>query len=298
MMGLREFVATLHEREPTAPLSMNQSYPKISIIVPSYMQGDFIERTLLSIINQDYPNTELIVIDGGSTDKTVSIIEQYEHCIAHWVSEADLGQTYAINKGIKLATGDWIAWQNSDDLFYPGAFHGLRNAINKYPQVELVAANMMIIDDRETPLRDMRFVKPSFNAMLAEGMLLTNQSAFWKATLHEKIGFLDERLEYAFDYDWFLRVTKHANSVHVNQFWGALRVHRETKTSHFWELYQNEKRLILEGINVGRQRKTYYQLRRAFLMLLQGEVYYLFRGVLQRMRGNRPLKWYDSYLRK
>lgn len=97
-------------------------HTKLSVITPSYNQADFLERTIKSIIGQGYPNLEYIIIDGGSTDGSVDIIKKYQDKIHYWVSEKDQGQSNAINKGIKIASGEWIGWQNSDDIYYDGAF--------------------------------------------------------------------------------------------------------------------------------------------------------------------------------
>ena len=118
-------------------LEINQSgicknktnYPKISIVMPSYNKVKFIERSILSILNQDYPNTELIIIDGGSDDGTIDIIKKYDHKISYWVSEKDQGQSDALNKGFKHCSGEIYGWLNSDDLYLPNAF---KNAISVF----------------------------------------------------------------------------------------------------------------------------------------------------------------------
>ena len=96
-------------------------YPKISIVTPSYNQGNFLEETILSVINEEYPNLEYVIIDGGSTDNSKEIIKKYENKLTYWVSEKDNGQTEAINKGFKLVTGDIFNWLNSDDFLEEGA---------------------------------------------------------------------------------------------------------------------------------------------------------------------------------
>ena len=106
-------------------------YPKISVITPSYNQGNFIEETIRSVILQNYPNLELIIIDGGSTDNTIEILNKYDLWISYWVSEKDNGQSNAINKGLKIATGQLIGWQNSDDIYFPNAFYEIVKAFNK-----------------------------------------------------------------------------------------------------------------------------------------------------------------------
>ena len=104
---------------------IENNYPKISIVMPSYNQAEFIEKSILSVLNQDYKNIELIIIDGGSNDGTIEIIKKYQDYIFFWVSEKDKGQSDALNKGFKLASGEIYGWLNSDDIYLPNAFHNL-----------------------------------------------------------------------------------------------------------------------------------------------------------------------------
>lgn len=261
------------------------NYPRITVVTPSFNQLQFLERTIRSVIDQNYPNLEYIIIDGGSTDGSVDIIRRYENRLAYWISEPDQGQTDAINKGLRKATGEWVAWQNSDDIYYPGVFHELAIAANKFNQADLIIGNMMLIDESDNPLRDICFVKPTYNALLAEGMVLTNQSAFWRRSLHEGIGLLDENLHYGFDYEWFLRLSENTKGVHVNQLWGGYRLHDETKTNLNPQNFVDEYQIILAGRKLPSWQKKLYKLRRLVLMLGQGNVRYVLRGLMRRARG-------------
>ena len=143
------------------------SYPKISVVTPSFNQAAYLERTILSVLDQDYPNIEYIIIDGGSTDGSVDIIRQYAHRLTHWVSEPDRGQAHAINKGLQQATGKWVAWQNSDDFFYPGTFLQLAQMAAIEPDADLIIGNMNLIDKDDMLLRDIKYVRPTYLSMLA-----------------------------------------------------------------------------------------------------------------------------------
>lgn len=260
-------------------------FPRITVVTPSFNQAAYLERTICSVLDQGYPNLEYIIVDGGSTDGSVDIIRRYSDRLAWWVSEPDRGQTDAINKGLQRATGEWVAWQNSDDIYYSGAFHDLAAAAAKHPQAGLIIGDMMLIDEYDRPLRDISYVKPSYKALLAEGMLLTNQAAFWRKSVHEDIGLLAEDLHYAFDYEWFLRLTQHAEGVHVASFLGALRLHGQTKTSLHAQRFQEENQRILAGREVPSWQKKLYKLRRLALMLGNGQVAYVLRGLLRHARG-------------
>jgi glycosyltransferase involved in cell wall biosynthesis len=261
---------------------MKLDLPRISIVTPSFNQAAFIERTICSVLDQNYPNLEYIIIDGGSTDDSVELIRRYEKYLAFWVSEKDRGQSHAINKGLKIATGDWVAWQNSDDIFYPGAFKSLANAARKNSKSTLIIGNMNMIDEQGDVINDLKYVTPTYESLLAEGMVLTNQAAFWRRSIHEKIGYLKEDLHYGFDFEWFLRILQYGRATHVNKTWGGLRMHSQTKTSQFQMLFDKEYAEIREGRQVSIAKLRVYQLRRLCLMLAKGDLDYIVRGVRRR----------------
>src|SRR6266576_1298377 len=120
--------------------------PKISIVTPSFNQGRFLEETILSVLNQNYPNLEYIIIDGGSTDETVDVIRRYEDRLAYWVSEKDRGQVHAINKGIEKTTGDLFGFINSDDLYLPGTFSAVAEYFESHPQAEWVCGDTIMFE--------------------------------------------------------------------------------------------------------------------------------------------------------
>lgn len=260
------------------------SFPLISIVTPSFNQVEFIERTILSVLEQDYPRIEYIIIDGGSTDGSVDLIKRYASRLAYWVSEEDRGQAHAINKGLQRATGQWVAWQNSDDTYYPGAFSELVATAKANTAAKLIIGNINLVDKNDQLLRSMKYVRPSYKSLLAEGMVMTNQAAFWQRSLHSQVGYLDETLDCGFDYEWFLRVLAHTHqSHHVNAVWGALRLHSETKTSRRQLVFDHDYRRVLAGREPSTWDRRYHQFRRMWLMLGQGEVRYVLRGLLARM---------------
>lgn len=260
-------------------------FPRITVVTPSYNQAEFLEATIQSVLDQNYPNLEYLVIDGGSTDGSVDIIKKYQSKISYWMSEPDGGQVEAINKGLRLATGDWVTWQNSDDIFYLNAFSGLAKAIPRHPKADLIIGNMMLIDRQGQNLRDVHYVTPSYNAMLAEGMVLTNQAAFWRCSVHQEVGYLDETLNCSFDFEWFLRLLKAKRAAHVNEMWGCYRLHEETKTHMLVNCFAEERERILRGISFPGWKVHLYRLRRLALMLGQGEFAYATRGISRLLAG-------------
>lgn len=267
----------------TTNIKMN-NLPKITVVTPSYNQAEFLERTILSVIEQQYPNLEYIVIDGGSTDDSVDIIKKYERYIDYWVSEPDKGQSHAINKGLKMATGEWVAWQNSDDIYYPEAFMTLSRAAMKKPDVGLIIGDMNLIDEQDRVIRDLHFVKPSYKAMVAEGMVLSNQVAFWRREAHHKLGWLDESLHLGFDFDWFLRLTKSMNGHAVHKCLGAFRIHGAAKTQTLTGQNKSTHRIIRDRHNayMSKFQLIAYRAKRFSQLLLRGDLLYVSRGLLKR----------------
>ena len=174
---------------------MKNSY-KLSVITPSFNQCEYLEETINSVLSQNDVDLEYIIIDGGSTDGSVEIIKKYEKYLTYWISEPDLGQAHAINKGLKIATGAWVGWQNSDDYYSLDCFRLVRERIESIDyeiDIGLIVGNMGLVHGAELA-REMKYVAPTYRALLAQGMVLTNQAAFWKKEIHTSIGYLNENL--------------------------------------------------------------------------------------------------------
>lgn len=216
-------------------------YPKISIITPSYNQGNYIEETILSVINQDYPNIEYIIIDGGSTDNTTEVIKKYADKIYYWVSEPDRGQPDAINKGLIKATGEIIAFINSDDYYEQGAF--------KFVAEQYKAGNHWIIGS----VRNFRIesgesdiVQQKTNGNLIDWLIRNNHNHqpgnFWSRHIFEQVGLMDETLQYSFDWDYWLRFIVHQFEpvVFNEKTLAHFRLHNESKTVKHWKKFNQE----------------------------------------------------------
>jgi glycosyltransferase involved in cell wall biosynthesis len=262
-------------------------WPRLTVVTPSYNQASYLERTIRSVLLQGYPNLEYIVIDGGSTDGSVEIIRKYERWITFWVSVPDHGQADAINKGLKRATGDWLAWQNSDDIFYPGAFAAVAMRSLSRPEADLIIGNINLIDEDDRVLTDLRFVRPTFKALLAEGMVLTNQAAFWRRRMHEQIGWLNEDMVCAFDYEWFVRVLEQRRADHVDRVLGGFRIHRQAKSTMISARCREERELAVRGRQLSEWQVRLLQARRIALMLAGGHFFYLARALMRRALGIR-----------
>ncbi|MBE3086119.1 MAG: glycosyltransferase [Bacteroidetes bacterium] len=182
-------------------------YPKISIITPSFNQGRFIEETILSVINQDYTNIEYIIIDGGSTDDSVNIIRKYEKKIAYFVSEPDQGHRYALKKGFDRATGEIVAWQNSDDYYEPNVFGEVLKIFSARPEVDLVYGNVRFINEESKQIGEMRFVPAHHWLMFSEKFTMHNQAAFFRRSLWDAMGGITFN-DYFFDVDLFIRACR------------------------------------------------------------------------------------------
>jgi len=273
-----------------APPPAESDLPVISVIVPSFQQGRYLERTLLSILRQGYPKTEIIVVDGGSTDGTVEILKRYDSQLASWCSERDAGQADALNKGLARATGDIVGWQNSDDMYLPGAFFAAAAAFRRDPTLDLLHGNILVIDGQDRPLEEWRFVPLHRKALSCQWNVLSNQSVFWRRA-SPRLGSFDPGFRFCMDYDFFERaVTAGAKTRFLPVFLGAVRMHAETKTSRMREIGAVEERLI-RGRNAAagpirrRALLVFLRLRRIAWHLRQGEIRYLLDRRFQRGKG-------------
>lgn len=180
--------------------------PRVSIVTPSYNQAQFLEETILSVLNQDYPNIEYIVVDGGSTEGSVEIIQKYADRLAYWVSEKDNGQAHAINKGWRRATGDIIAYLNSDDIYYPGAIRQAVVALAEHPSAGMVFSDALLIDEHGETLREL-FASPfDIHRLIAMEGFVPQPTAFIRRQVLDEVGLLDERLHMVMDYDLWVRL--------------------------------------------------------------------------------------------
>jgi len=244
---LRSFVACLDPLAASATLQPDASFPRITIITPSYNQADFLERTILSVLNQGYPNLEYIVVDGGSSDGSVEIIRKYDEYLYYWVSEPDSGQSDAINKGLKLATGEWTGFQNSDDLFLPGSLHAFGEAMVEAPPADLLYGDLLHIDSDESVIDVHPLAPPHLWLQVTHGLQIHNQATLWRRNLLEKYGYLSEDLRFCFDYEFFTRlISSDAKTRRVDRLIGAFRHHQEAKSSTMLEVAASEDSWVIK----------------------------------------------------
>ena len=204
--------------------------PKISVITPSFNQGQFFEETIQSVLGQCYPNLEYIVIDGGSTDKTVEIIKKYSDKITYWVSESDSGQANAINKGLKMATGDIICWLNSDDMFLPGTLNYISQQLDiKKPQI--IIGNSIHFNSNNEIFWGSNVIKSKLIYELNIVDYIIQPSSFWTKKTLEQVGFLNEELHFAFDWEWFLRAENNQIEITADsKYFSIYRIHAGHKS--------------------------------------------------------------------
>lgn len=202
--------------------------PSISVITPSYNQGRFIERTLQSVLNQSVP-FEYVVFDGASSDETLDVLRKYENSI-RWVSEPDQGQAHAVNKGLQAATGEIIAWLNSDDVYLEGAFERILDFFESNPDVDVVYGKAWYVDADDRINGEYKTEEWNLER-LKEVCFICQPAAFFRRRMVEKFGLLDESLQYCMDYEYWLRLALGgARFTYLPEFLASSRLYSENKT--------------------------------------------------------------------
>ncbi|MCL0062481.1 glycosyltransferase [Thermodesulfovibrionales bacterium] len=271
-------------------LNKDSAWPKVSIVTPSYNQAEFLERTILSVLNQNYPNLEYIIIDGGSTDRSVEIIKKYEKYLAYWVSKKDEGQADAIRKGFNKSTGEILAWLNSDDTYLPGAFLKVAKVFQENPEIDLIFGNIYRIDEKDRQIGELRFTKFDFSTLIYEGGNLHQTGAFWTRKIYDRVGGIDPKYNFCMDFDFFCRVAEKGNIVFIRDYFANFRIHKGAKSSTIFHLGCAEHEAIAKRYlpkNVSKfylkYKRRLCQIRRFFIYIVQGDVGYVIRGLLKRL---------------
>lgn len=223
-------------------------WPKITIVTPSYNQGEYLEETIRSVLLQGYPNLEYIIIDGGSNDNSVEIIKKYSPWLAYWVSEKDQGQSNGINKGFQKATGDIIAWLNSDDYYFQGVLSRVAQEIK--PQKKRFVVTGKVFLSNINTFHGLSPVFSRYNLLfhLESGKLNLpivmppQPGIFWHKEVFEKIGLLDENLDKTMDYEYWLRMMfPHKYKFYaIPSGFAYYRIYPESKSGQGWHTFNGE----------------------------------------------------------
>lgn len=219
--------------------------PLVSIVTPSYNQADFLALTMRSVIAQDYPHLEYIVVDGGSTDGSVEVIQRHSDQLSWWVSEPDRGQAHAINKGFGRSRGEVVAWLNSDDLYWPGAVREAVAALEADPGVGFVYANATSIDGAGRPFNDMVFEPYDLDDLLSFN-IICQPAVFMRHEVLRQAGYLQSDFHYLLDHSLWLRMARLAPMAHIPSYWAFARYHPAAKNIALAAEFGEEAFRILE----------------------------------------------------
>jgi len=298
------------EESPQLPMRManGSAWPRISIVTPSFNQGQFLEEAIRSVLLQDYPNLEYMVIDGGSTDNSVEIIKKYESWLTYWVSEKDRGQCHATNKGWRKATGDLIAYLCSDDTYLPGALARAAEAWCLDRDAAAVVGAVQATDDQSRPIGKPMIPRLPTPAPLDltvidhEQWLLPQQSGFWPSTGLDQVGrWLREELHYTMDRELYYRLSRRGRLTLLHDVLATYRFHSRSKSlSSILSMYGEDPK-ALAYCNWGASQAARRRRKVAVWRLAQGH-YRFARAVPSRFRKLnhllRAAAYRPAYLRR
>jgi len=271
----------------------------VSIVTVTFNRVKYLEETILSVKNQDYPNLEHIIIDGGSTDGTVELLKRYEREYnMKWISKKDKGITDALNKGFKMARGEILCWIDSDDIYLPGAIKEVMSLFKKYPKIDLVFGDIIIIDNKGQKIDYIKYTDFDFNAWVYEGGGMNPAASFWRKSLYEKVGGLNEKYMWSPDIYFFTQAGSFsANFFHVRKFLSKYRYHLGQilgnekcvrDKNNIFNVKKWERKEIFKKYYKGfSQRDLYIKKKKALFKRMigyikNGDVGYVVRGILRR----------------
>lgn len=220
--------------------------PLISVVVPSFNQGSFIEQTLVSIINQSYKNYQIVVIDGGSTDNTIDVIKKYQNDIFYWVSEPDKGQSDALCKGFNRCAGDIFFWLCSDDVVLPNTFAFVAQCFETMPELDLLYGDTAYLYPDGTVVRKPR-INYDFPIMLNAFNIIAQPSCFFSSKIYKRTGGVNISLNYAMDYDLFIRFGPTLKWARTDEILSHYRIHPSSKTVNETKKFAREFKICRES---------------------------------------------------
>jgi glycosyltransferase involved in cell wall biosynthesis len=226
---------------PSSPqMPAGSPWPKVSIVTPSFNQGQFLEETIRSVLLQNYPNLEYIVIDGGSTDNSLEVIKKYEKHLAYWQSRKDGGQADAIAQGFDRATGDILSWLNSDDILLPTALKDVAGAFAENPKTGVVYGDTIVIDKDSSEVDRYFWPAVLFKYHWALGQPLGQESCFWRSAVYRRVGGINKNKFFIMDYDLLFRMWKISKFKKIRRFIGGYRIHEAAKNTKYRDVWLKE----------------------------------------------------------
>jgi len=219
--------------------------PLVSIITPSYNQARFLEQTMRSVFEQDYPNIEYMVVDGGSTDGSVDLIRKAQGKLSWWVSEKDEGQADAINKGLARANGEIVAWLNSDDYYQPGAVAAAVKALEEHTGAGFVYGNVRVVDEEEQTLNQLTYAEWGLADLMAF-RIIGQPSVFMRREVLERAGSLDLSYHLLLDHQLWIRMTMEAEMVYIPELWATAHYYDDCKNLAMAAGFGSEAKRIVQ----------------------------------------------------
>lgn len=263
--------------------------PLFSIITPTYNHGQYLEKMIKSVQSQGTCDIEHLIIDGDSTDCTTALLKEYEgQYNLRWISESDRGQAHALNKGIQMAKGSYIGWQNADDYYLPETFDTVRSLVESYPDADMIYGDIHIVNESGSETNKRHFPRPSRLIQRYLMNFMANQSAFIKSEFFDAVGLFNENYEYAMDTELFWKLLNYQGKyIHVPEYFAAIRVHENMKSVANRDSQKNEGGQILQGMD----RKPYFEQKLPNFILEQGAIAMMAFSLLRDGRYSKIIKY-------